>query len=79
MKINYAILIVSFTGLIACSENDHSFSSSVGDLSKEECSKLGGRIVEDMGCIQDIPEGEMKRMCENNGMTYSSEFDGCIE
>ena len=49
------------------------------DLTSKECENLGGKIVEGMGCVQEIPEDEMRAMCENNGMVYSVEFNGCLE
>ena len=53
--------------------------SAVGDLSSHECAKIGGHIIEGIGCAKDIPIEEMKKMCESNGMKYSLEFNGCIE
>ena len=74
-----AVIVVCILGLIGCSEGDTSTSISSSDLSSKECKDIGGKLVDGMGCIKDIPESEMRKMCENNQMEYSIEFNGCIE
>lgn len=79
MRIKIVVLSICVLSMIGCSQDDKAISSSVEDLSREECSKIGGRIIEGIGCAQDIPKDEMRKMCENNGMKYSPDLNGCIE
>jgi len=79
MKQKVTILFVFALFLFGCSSEEPSFSSSKGDLTIEECDKIGGNIMEGIGCAKEIPQNEMEEMCRNNGMKYSKEFNGCIE
>ncbi|MES9814566.1 MAG: hypothetical protein ABW161_17320 [Candidatus Thiodiazotropha sp.] len=78
MTVRNAIYCLSVLILIGCSGGSDPLSS-LGELSMEECEKIGGSIIEGIGCVKDIPVNEMKAMCENNGMKYVEELNGCIE
>ncbi|MEE9357629.1 hypothetical protein [Candidatus Vondammii sp. HM_W22] len=79
MKTNIAVLYICVFLAAGCSEDNKSNSSEIGDLSSDECSSIGGRIIKGIGCAKDIPTEEMRKMCKNNGMKYSLDLNGCIE
>ena len=79
MKQKITILFVLAFFLFGCGSEKPSVSSSEGDLTIEECAKIGGKIMEDIGCAMEIPQNEMEEMCTNNKMKYSKEFNACIE
>ncbi len=79
MKTNIVALYICVLLTTGCSEDNKSKSSAMGDLSSDECSKMGGRIIEGIGCAQEVPTEEMRKMCENSGMKYSIDLNGCIE
>ena len=74
-----SMLGVVVYGIVVAGCFGDSEPSGDAELSSEECARIGGRIVEGIGCAQEIPEDEMRALCENSGMRYEAEFNAGIE
>lgn len=76
------LLIALILFLQACNKNQTDTNSSTtatsSSITQEQCDAFGGKIVNGQ-CQKALPEAEMRKICDSQGLTYVKELNGCVQ
>lgn len=81
MKKVLLIALILFVQACNKEQTDANRSSATvtsGSITQEQCDAFGGKLVNGQ-CQKELPEAEMRKICDSQGLAYVKELNGCVQ